>query len=569
MPKRSTKRGAPNRTATASTPEGELQRHLRDLGLASTEAYRVWCREHGFGSAIHKDWQERRQEAQCARKLAEEATARAERLRHIAALGLKDEAEYVVWCGRHGFSTALNKGRSLLRQEQQVAEREKAQAALAGARRHQRKPQSVIEGIFLGEIGQEELKTDLHRELFALYGATEGQPEVREAMLRLLLYAQKQTRLVSLERAVPFYGDESGNSFVRGLAALARFQAEWKRTLEAWKPDSYNVSRQFGALARHLLADYPVPAFMDSVWFKGDSEEALRQQRWFIHIGIGKNIRRADLPLLLPEKAAHYFLQAPRDFTVEAALRWGQIHALGGDEYLARAVAASRLGAIQEDEAFWATVLHFFVNNPMLDSAALGPIVDFIHHRRFAPREVIGEDGQPHLAGPPEPDFAMKGRTVAALWRRVEAWHRELAKETRKLPMQWESSGIGAFQLTERDAETGAQVCWRIEEIVTHRDLVEEGKTMRHCVASYARSCAKGAISVWTMTMEDCRTGSRRNVMTIEVQNARRFIAQARGRCNKAPGEKRASQRLNKAPAVLKQWAEQERLTVPSYIPHE
>jgi hypothetical protein len=59
MSKRSAKRGAPNRTATASTPEGELQRHLRDLGLESTEAYRAWCREHGFGSAIHKDWQER------------------------------------------------------------------------------------------------------------------------------------------------------------------------------------------------------------------------------------------------------------------------------------------------------------------------------------------------------------------------------------------------------------------------------------------------------------------------------------------------------------------------------
>jgi hypothetical protein len=51
------------------------------------------------------------------------------------------------------------------------------------------------------------------------------------------------------------------------------------------------VNRQFASLVRHLLAEYPVPAFMDSVWFK-----RTRTQNWFIHVGRGHSIRDAERP---------------------------------------------------------------------------------------------------------------------------------------------------------------------------------------------------------------------------------------------------------------------------------
>ena len=77
---------------------------------------------------------------------------------------------------------------------------------------------------------------------------------------------------------------------------------------------------------------------MDSVWFLGNGREAVRQQGWFLHVGRGQNIRTADLPLPYTKRMAHRFMQAPADFTVEAALRWGQIHGLGGKERLARTI---------------------------------------------------------------------------------------------------------------------------------------------------------------------------------------------------------------------------------------
>ena len=75
----------------------------------------------------------------------------------------------------------------------------------------------------------------------------------------------------------------------------------------------------------------------------------------------------------------------------------------------------------------------------------------------------------------------------------------------------------------------------------------------------------KGHVSVWSMQVEDRKTGTRRRVMTISVQNARKVITQARGRCNRLPGPRGASFRLKQAPEILHGWAKQEGLSVPKY----
>ena len=61
------------------------------------------------------------------------------------------------------------------------------------------------------------------------------------------------------------------------------------------------------------------------------------------------------------------FLQTPNQYTIEEALRWGQILGLEGEQPLVRAVNGTPLGTTFDNEDFWKTVIHFFVNNPMLD----------------------------------------------------------------------------------------------------------------------------------------------------------------------------------------------------------
>jgi hypothetical protein len=72
---------------------------------------------------------------------------------------------------------------------------------------------------------------------------------------------------------------------------------------------------------------------------------------------------------------AHHFMLAPDHFTVEAALRFGQVRGLGGSEVLAGAVAATRLGRSFEHDEFWRSVLQFFVNEPTIDPIHIGPIL--------------------------------------------------------------------------------------------------------------------------------------------------------------------------------------------------
>ena len=79
---------------------------------------------------------------------------------------------------------------------------------------------------------------------------------------------------------------------------------------------------------------------------------------------------------------------------------------------------------------------------------------------------------------------------------------------------------------------------------------------MRHCVASYAGSCARRATSIWSMTLESHEGVSR--VLTIEVRLATKTICQARGRYNQRPTEK--------ARNIMKRWAAQEGLTRAVYV---
>ncbi len=252
---------------------------------------------------------------------------------------------------------------------------------------------------------------------------------------------------------------------------------------------------------------------------------------------------------------AHHFMEAPTDLTVDEALRWGQIHGLGGAERLSRAVLGSRLGTNFKNDEFWSTVIQFFIANPMMDLTHIGPIVDYIGNQRFAPRDVFVAPGVVERHGPAQPNFTLKGRTVASLLRQVEAWHRALSK-IEQPQAEWSRSGIEPFQFFEGAEHDGNRKIWTMTELLSTKALVAEGRAMKHCVASYARSCARGDCSIWTLEVETFV--GRSKVLTVEVHNRSRLICQARGKCNIAPGEKYRS--------LLHRWAEKAGLGVAKHV---
>jgi hypothetical protein len=337
-----------------------------------------------------------------------------------------------------------------------------------------------------------------------------------------------------------------------GLLALALHHADWLRPVEAWLPTTNNAWPQFTSLAHHLFARYPVPPFMTSVWFDPSPGEVLPQHGWFKHLGLGRSIGTAGLPLRLTRAMTHLFGQAPHHFSAVAALRWAQVRGLGGCEPLARAVLGTRLGKVLENEEFWESVLHFFINHPSLDLAQVGPVVDFLQHQKFERRECVSAEGIFGKQPPPRPDYSMKGRTVSSIFRQVEEWHRQLGREPHQPSLSWRHSPFRDFRLVEGSEALGDMRVWTISELLTSRALFLEGQAMRHCVATYTERCAKRRTSIWSMRVENQR--GRRRVLTIEVDVPKRTICQARRKCNRFP---KAVER-----EVMERWAAHEGLKV-------
>jgi len=207
-----------------------------------------------------------------------------------------------------------------------------------------------------------------------------------------------------------------------------------------------------------------------------------------------------------------------------------------------------------DHDAFWQTVIRWFIDHPMLDRVHIGPIVDFIHHQRFVPEQVFVNDRigiEPiESTQPRQPNFTIRGRTPETLMRQVHRWHTQLAGDNRVQVASWSPSSIEPFVLIEgslSENKSPAQNAkkWVIRELLSTQSLVTEGRQLKHCVASYATSCERRHSSIWTMEMEAGNKTTK--MLTIEVRLLTRTIVQVRGKLNRLQTDKEKS--------VIERWA--------------
>jgi hypothetical protein len=326
----------------------------------------------------------------------------------------------------------------------------------------------------------------------------------------------------------------------RALKGIIKHKDFWLREPETWSPTSHNAQKQFSSFLRHLFAKYPVPLFMNQAWF-GDNAD---QEKWFIHVGSGQNIRTAErLPMPLTKMMAHHFLRAPDNFDILSAFRWGQLKTMNADERAIRAILATRVGTIFDEQEFWASVFVWFIANPMLDTVHYAPIVDYIYHQKF-----VG-------APPAQPNLSMKKRSVEATLRQVEEWHRRFGTDRKTSVISWPSSGIKSLNHTE--GKGLQKISYETVELLSTKDLRQEGSTMHHCVASYANSCASGDVSIWSLRSMDS-FAQIHYLLTIEVSNANKIVRQARGKWNERPTAKTVG--------LLDEWGRQAGLRNSSWL---
>ena len=410
-----------------------------------------------------------------------------------------------------------------------------ADAKLASASKHNLA--ALIRRMHADQVEESELRTEVARLMLAAFRSLSD----RDALRDLLVSVESQTDLLG------------SAAYASGVIALASRSDAWLRGPSGWKARSHNEKKQFSSLARHLYADYDVPRFMDRVWMGGDTQ----RHDWFRHVGAGKNIRTAEgLPISLNKRMAHFFLQAPDDYSVEAALRYGQVMSLDGDPGLADAIRETPLVREFRDDAFWLSVLRFFVDNPMLDRAHVQPIVDYICSQRYEPVIVFVERGVAEERPPLQPNFTMRGRTAESLLRAVDEWHGRLGREQSGGDLQWRKSPVADYVQREGSAEGKEMQVWRIRELVSSKELIAEGRAQGHCVASYAKSCFQGKCSIWTMEIQTFDGIDKR--LTIEVGLPQGEIRQVRGLRNR-----RATRDEMR---VVTNWAMQSGLSLATYL---
>lgn len=467
--------------------------------------------------------------------------------RHVERFGGKPA--YLRWCDMNMFACSFDKTpeqmaaetASLTKERERARERAKRQTEIF------RNPGKLLEDICFGRLRSEDIDRRDWQSVASIVEFIAKAPESRAALLPFLQHVHSVADLLLETVEIRDFD----TPYVLALCRLNERRHQWRRSFETWRPPTHNTWRQFMSLVRHLLADYPVPAFMDWVWFEGD-HDGEQHRDWYVHIGSGNNIRTAKTPVPLTKLMAHHMMLAPDDWTVEHAIRWGQVHALGGDRLLAEAVISSRLGRTFANEEFWLSLVRFLIDHPMFDRQQVGPLVDYLRHQKFSRPEEIDEAGRVRVLPPRRPRLSMRGRTPERLMHEIEQWHGVLGRARRMADGTFPPSGIKPLELS---AGRAGENTWRISELLTVADLHEEGLALHHCAATYDSSCTSGRCSLWSMRLETISGMERRQ--TIEVSK-RGEIVQTRGKYNRLP----TASEFN----ILKIWAEQAGLRIASYV---
>ena len=457
---------------------------------------------------------------------------------HFRALCVGSVSAYKLWCHRNGLSTDLQKS-----PEQRLAELRLLKSLQPAVdpdadKDHDPVRAELIKRIFRGELRHEPL-SDIPSRIRKLYNNLEGEEEARQALERLVLHTEKYSCFYRPKPMIGRWGNSMSNTSIAALEQLARHHRDFCRPVETWRPENNKQRQQFSSLVRHLLAKYEVPLVMDTAWFQGNTPAARQQQEWFKHVGFGQNIRTAGVPMAITKRMAHLFLRENnRHSTLIQALRRVQVEALEGHPQLAWAVSSSPLGRSFENEEFWLSVVHFFVNNhPMLSRTYVEPILDYIRHQKYEPQRITQADGSVVEGPPQQPNFAMKGRSADKLLRQVDDWHAQLSG-LENMPLKtWTSCGLRGFTYREVDEELGRQVEWSIHELLTSAQLGVEGRLMHHCVGSYADRCISGEKTIWSMRIVDLEAEEpeQMHVLTIAVDPKRRAVTESRGKYNLKP----------------------------------
>ena len=323
----------------------------------------------------------------------------------------------------------------------------------------------------------------------------------------------------------------TGEDYIGAVFNMVRFRAYWINDPTEWKPGTRRAADQVRVLAEWLFCKYKTPEFLHKAFYGTGND---RYIIWFLHLGTGGRVKElTNMPIPFTQKMGHYFLQSPVKFSIQEAIRWCQVRGLGGESKLAERITYSWLGTKPfEDEIFWESFIQLLVKTGMFNHDKLTELIDFVREERRL-----------------NTSYSLKGRTLQSLVRQSDTWHKRFSHYNDN--MVWKPCGLTGFR------EEKKKELILIEELNETALLKQEGKTMKHCVASYAFYCAKGRTAIFSL--REYSGGVLLDVLaTIEVNLQLKRIVQAKAKMNRPINDK--------AKKYMIDWAERQSLSISPYL---
>ncbi|MBX2796856.1 MAG: PcfJ domain-containing protein [Myxococcales bacterium] len=318
--------------------------------------------------------------------------------------------------------------------------------------------------------------------------------------------------------------DDAAVQRCRSLAAMP-----WQRPVDAWRgPDVDSLARHLVARVRYPLPDFLWAAALDGTALRFRFHTGQDQQRAMALLsflgaggGMAEARRRWLVDPLLSRRACHVLWTLPSATSLEDAERRALVLAGGGVPWLADAVGAFEPPYGRTRRQWGQRLLWLSSLGEQLQEHELVEVLDW-------------------LAAQPDVPTA---RSIARVRREVHEWHGQVATATGRFRNVW----LPRAAIDDHTMQTPSG-SWHFRQLRSLAELVEEGRALRHCVATYAGKVQRKASAIFGLRCD----GQRR--LTIEVSRRTLSVIQAKGSANRLPTKE---ERL-----VLEAWCRRVGLTI-------
>jgi hypothetical protein len=281
-----------------------------------------------------------------------------------------------------------------------------------------------------------------------------------------------------------------------------------------------------------LFENYKVASlFLYNYFNEGIYKMNDNEYEWFMDVLKGKNlIYSKNLPFKLTKKIAHEFsnLELSKPLRIKEGLIFAALkrHQVNTEFSMAVLRKLTNLDNID----FWIETLSVLYKKG-LHLNKLDEFVDYIRYKVFRCKEEV--------------DF--HAISLKKLQKDVDDWHHRVYNS---IPFKNEYTKFKKSNIVTFDYQLEEEN-FQIVQLLKTEELIEEGETLEHCVATYNSLCAKNYLTIFSLRKKD-EINEYHSLITIEVNHDE--ITQMRGLKN------RKSNAIEKL--IIKEWAYKNQLKI-------